>query len=97
METDRPGTGAPTFEGTQVLTGPWRWTVVAMVGLGATLVVGFGGPDPLAVVLALGVPLGLAAVTLLSRVDTSVRADGVRVRFAPFHRAVREARDGGRR
>ncbi len=91
MEGDRPGT-QPTFQETQRLTGRWRWVVVGAVVLAVVSLLATAPIDPLTAVVALGVPAGLAAVTLLARLHTTVESDGVRIRFAPFHRRPRVVR-----
>jgi|APHM01.1.fsa_nt_gi hypothetical protein len=89
MECDRAGTGPPRFEETQQFSGRWRWGVAAVVGTAAALAVAVSGPDPLTLLLAVGVPAGLVAATLLATLRTTVESDGVHVRFTPFHRRPR--------
>lgn len=89
MTSDRTSTGPPRFEETQRLSRRWRWVVVTVVGSSAALVVVLSGPDPVTVVLGVGVPAGLVALSLLAKLRTTVEKDGVHVRFAPFHRRPR--------
>jgi hypothetical protein len=74
-----------------------RWLVNISMGLVALLsgfelneeFVGYNQPDTtdiiIAVVAGIGVPIAVAALFFLLKLETEVRSDGLYIRFIPFH------------
>jgi hypothetical protein len=90
--TDRRGPDGGGFEESQRLRGRWRWWTVVAVLVVSLVAVVLGRPRPAVAAGLVAVPVGLAAVTWLARLRTSVRDDGVHVRFLPLHPRPRVVR-----